>query len=215
MNADGKNLGKIFSTSFLVILLAISVITNVILFAKLKHVNLIDSIRMALLPAPTVLPTDHVRGNPNAKYTVIEYTDFQCPYCAQFHEAMSAIVKEADVRWVYRHFPLAFHPLAARAAEAAECAGEHGKFWEYSDALYALKDKMTEDSFVKIAQKLGINWVSFSLCMSANKYAAIVSAQHEDGVKLRISGTPSFYLNGKRFNGFVPLEELRKLTGVK
>jgi protein-disulfide isomerase len=206
---------KIFSTKFLLILLAISILTNIILVVKVRNIDVLERIQLALLPAPTVLPTDHVRGNQNAKYTVIEYSDFQCGYCSQLNESLNTLMKEAEVRWVFRHFPLAFHPLAEKAAEASECAGEQGKFWEYSDALYAVKGELTENSFGKIAQKLGLDWLPFSLCMSSNKYAPVVSAQHESGVKLKVSGTPMFYLNGKRFNGAVPLEELRKLTNAK
>jgi protein-disulfide isomerase len=215
MNMPETKQQKIFSTKFLIILLAISILTNIILIIKVRNVDVLESIQIALLTAPTVLPADHVRGNPNAKYTVIEYADFQCGYCSQLNENLITLMKESNVRWVFRHFPLTSHPLAEKAAEASECAGEQGKFWEYSDALYALKERMTEDTFGKLAQKLGLNWVSFGLCMSSNKYAPVVSAQHEDGMKLKIAGTPMFYLNGKRFNGAVPLEDLRKLTGVK
>lgn len=214
MNTSEMNRQKIFSTRFLVILLGISILTNIILITKLKKVNIIDKIQIALLPAPKVLPTDHVRGNANAKYTVIEYSDFQCHYCAQFHETMGAVMKEADVRWVYRHFPLDVNPLAAKAAAAAECAGEQGKFWEYSDALFARKGAIAEDTFTSVAQRLGLDWVSFGLCVASGRYDAAVAAQREDGVKKKITGTPTFYLNGKRYDGFVPLLEFRKLIGV-
>ena len=206
---------ELFSKTFLSILLIISILTNFVLIAKLKSPNMFNAIRALLLPAPKVLPTDHVRGNSNAKFTVIEYADFQCPYCAKMHEAMKSIMKEADTRWVFRQFPLPGHPLAAKAAEAAECAGDQGKFWEYSDALFELKAPMAEGTFLKTAQDLGLDWMVFSVCLNSGKYSSVVAAQHEAGVKNKITGTPTFYLNGKRFDGFVPLEDLRKLMGVK
>ncbi len=199
---------------FLVLLLAVSVLTNLILITKLKFPDILHKIQIAFISAPDVGPTDHIRGNPKAKYTVIEYSDFQCPYCAQFHESMSAVMKQADVRWVFRHFPLPMHPFAQKAAEASECAGEQGKFWEYSDALFALKGNLTDATFGKLAQDLKLDINSFSICVSGGKYAAVVAAQRESGVKKKIRGTPTFWLNGKRFEGGVPLDELRKMVGV-
>jgi protein-disulfide isomerase len=204
----------IFSKKFLIFLLFISILTNIVLISKLKYPDIFNTIQVALLPAPKVVPTDHVRGTPNAKFIIIEYADFQCPYCAKMHEAMKSVIKETDTQWVFRHFPIAAHPLASKAAEASECAGDQGKFWEYSDALFELKEPMAEGTFLKIAQDLGLDWMAFSLCLSSGKYGSAVAAQHEGGVKNKITGTPTFYLNGKRFDGFVPLEDLRKLMGA-
>jgi protein-disulfide isomerase len=205
---------KLFSKRLLVVLLVISVFANIILITKLKFPETFHKIQIAFISAPDVVPTDHIRGNPKAKYTIIEYTDLQCPYCAQFHETMSAVMKQADVRWVFRHFPLPSHPFAQKAAEASECAGEQGKFWEYSDALFALKGNLTDATFAKLARDLKLDVNSFSLCVSSGKYAAVVEAQREGGVKKLIRGTPTFWLNGKRFEGSVPLDELRKMVGV-
>jgi len=215
MNTPETVRRKLFSKKFLIMLLAVSILTNIILVVRLKFPNAINIIQIALLPAPKVLPTDHVRGNPAAKFTIIEYSDFQCPFCAKMHEAMKSVIKETDTRWVLRHFPIAAHPFAAKAAEASECAGDQGKFWEYSDALFELKTPMTEGTFLKVAQDLNLDWMVFSVCMTSGKYTKAVPAQHEAGVKKKISGTPTFYLNGKRFGGFVPIEELRKMMGVK
>ena len=206
---------ELFSKRLLIVLLAISILANIILITKIKFPDALHRILIAFIPAPEVVPTDHIRGNSNAKYTVIEYTDLQCPYCAQFHESMSVIMKQADVRWVYRHFPLPFHIFAQKGAEASECAGEQGKFWEYSDALFALKGNLTDATFVKLAQDLKLDSNSFGLCVSSGKYATVVAAQRESGVKKMIQGTPTFWLNGKRFEGGVKLDELRKMVGVR
>jgi len=213
MNAS-KDRSKLFSNSFLIILLTISVLTNIVLITKLKYPGIITKIQHSLIPGPKALSTDHARGNKKAKYLVIEYADFQCLFCAKFHLLMKSVMKDADVRWVYRHFPLPSHPLAAKAAEAAECAGEQGKFWEYSDALFALEGKLTEDSFTTAANKLGLDWISFGLCMRSEKFRGAVAAQYESGMKQKVTGTPTFYINGKRREGVVPAEELKKMLGL-
>jgi protein-disulfide isomerase len=206
---------EFFSKKFLVVLLAFSILTNIVMIGKQRYPHFFTRVQVALLPAPKVMADDHVRGNPNAKYTVIEYADFQCPYCTRFHDAMLSLMKEADVRWVFRHFPLQNHPLAQKAAEASECAGEQGKFWEYTDALFQTKGALKEETLFSLAKKLRLDGLSFGVCLNTGKFSKRVAEQREDGLKKKIKGTPSFYLNDKRFDGFVPLEELRKMTGVK
>ncbi|HMD68981.1 MAG TPA: DsbA family protein [Chitinivibrionales bacterium] len=206
---------EIFSKNFLVVLLIVSVLTNVILVIQQRNPNALAGIRFAFTPAPQVLPIDHVRGNPNAKYTVIEYADFQCPFCAQFHQSMCTIMKEADVRWVYRHFPLSNHPLAPKAAEASECAGDQGKFWEYSDALFGLKAELTDETFIALARQMGLDAAPFEKSLSAGKHGDAIAGQVRDAGKMGISVTPTLYINGKRFDGLVPLETLRTLVNAK
>lgn len=215
MKASETEKQDFFSKKFLVILLCVSILTNIVLITKQKYPDILSRIQLAFIPAPEVLSTDHVRGNPNAKFTVIEYADYQCPFCSRFNETMTAAMKEADVRWVYRHFPLPGHPFAAKAAEASECASDQGKFWEYNDALFSLKTKMTDETFFQIARQLHLDPIAFGFCLNTGTHSAAVAAQHEEGVKKMVDATPTFYLNGKRFNGFVPLEEFRKLVGVK
>jgi protein-disulfide isomerase len=206
---------EIFSKKFLVVLLVLSVLTNVILVIQQRYPNILTGVQSAFLPVPKVLPFDHVRGSPNAKYTVIEYADFQCPFCAQFHQSMNTIMKEADVRWVYRHFPLKNHPLAPKAAEASECAGDQGKFWEYSDALFGLKEEMTGETFVALARQMGLDGPSFEKSLGAGKHTDAIAGQVRDAEKMGISVTPTLYINGKRFDGLVPLEALRTLVKAK
>lgn len=213
MASPQMNQPKLLSTRFLQILLIISILTNIILVIKLKSPSLWTRFQYAFTPAPIVQPTDHIRGNANAKYTIIEYSDFQCPYCAKVHEAFKKLTHEADVRWVYRHFPLERHQLAVPAAEAAECAGDQGKFWEYAGALFAHQKDLSEQTFPRIARDLNLNMISFQLCITTGAKRGAVLAQLEEGRKKKIGGTPTFYLNGKRFDGFVPEEELRKLAG--
>jgi protein-disulfide isomerase len=206
---------EIFSKKFLSIILAISILTNIIVLIKQSKPDIIDDIQTMFLTvpaAPEVTSKDHIRGNPKAKITIIEYADFQCYYCIQFDAVMRSIVKEADVRWIYRHFPLGNHEYAGMAAEASECAGDQGKFWEYSDGLFALKGNFSDKAFVQIAQKTGLNTASFEKCLKSGKHISTIAAQLKEGRNINIKATPTFYINGKRFVGFVPADVLKKLV---
>lgn len=196
-------------------MLVISMLTNGILIVKLRYPGVMQKIRYAFIPAPKVQPGDHLLGKSDAKNTVIEYADLQCPYCARFHEAMrSAMQATDDIRWVFRHFPIDGHPLAAKAAEAAECAGEQGRFWEYNDAIFKLEIELSERTFSSISRGLGLDGNAFDKCLGSGKYQSVVADQHAGGMKLKIDGTPTFFVNGKRYVGAMPAENILKLLGV-
>jgi protein-disulfide isomerase len=203
---------EIISKKVLAILLAISIFTNIMVLVKISYPNIIEDIQSLFISVkvPDVRPTDHVRGNPKAKVTIIEYADFQCYYCTQFDSVMKSIVKEADVRWVYRHFPLRGHEFAGKAAEASECAAEQGKFWEYADALFAAKGNLSEKVLIQFAGKTGLNIPSFEKCLKSGKHTSTVVSQLKEGFNIKIRATPTFYINGKRFVGYVSLDELKK-----
>ncbi len=203
---------KLFRRSFLLSLLAISILTNVILVARLYYPNVWQDLQLALVSAPELAATDHVRGNPDAAVTVIEYSDFQCPFCAKFHVDMKALVKETDVRWIYRHYPLAaIHPLATKAAEASECAGAQNGFWAYSDALFEARGKITDAVLTDIARAMELDLDAFETCLTSGKFRARVLAQREEGASKKILGTPTFFVNGKRYGGALPYADLKKL----
>ena len=215
MKQDAFSFQKLFPTPFLMSILAISVFTNLTFAARLHYPDLGRDIRLWLLPAPEVLPSDHMRGNPDAEFTVIEYSDYQCPFSASFHASMRTLLTETDVRWIYRHFPLdEIHPLAAQAAEAAECAGEQGRFWEYSDALFERQSEMSDELFSEIAQMLELRPSEFQRCLSSRKFRPVVSAHRQDGTEKAMNGTPTFYINGKRFEGLQLTDEgLKRMLG--
>lgn len=205
-----------FNNGFLLVMLVISIVTNCILVMKLRYPAVMQEISYAFIPAPKVQPGDRLLGKADAKNTVIEYADLQCPYCATFHEAMRSVMKSTDdTRWVFRHFPLPGHPLAAKAAEAVECAGEQARFWEYSDAVFNLKSELTEPAFSKIAVGLRLDVAAFDSCLGSGKYRAVVAGQHADGLKLKIEGTPTLFINGKRYAGSMSAENILKVLGVK
>lgn len=141
--------------------------------------------------------TDHVRGATNGKVTIIEYSDLECPFCKQFHATLEQVVKEYpnDVRWVYRHAPLAqLHAKAEAEANAAECAGEQGKFWEFIDLVFATtsgNDSLDLATLPDLAQTAGVaNIAQFTGCVESNKYADKVQDQLNDSYVAGLRGTP-------------------------
>lgn len=148
--------------------------------------------------APVDPSVDHIRGNPDAKVAVIEYSDFECPFCARVHPTYQQVMEEYgdDVMWVYRHFPLnSIHPNAQKAAEASECAAELGgndKFWELADIMF---ERGTEyDQLSVFAQEIGLNKAAFETCLSSGKYEARISSDAQGGADAGVSGTPGNFV---------------------
>lgn len=160
---------------------------------------------------------DHVLGNPNAKVTLIEYSDFQCPFCGRlFLETLPKIkenfVKSGKVKFIYRHFPLrSIHTNAQKAAEASECASEQGKFWEYHDLIFQRQNLMSEESFKSWAKELGLNSEKFNSCLGSGKYAPRIDVDYNEGIALGINGTPATFVNGKLISGAMPYEEFERM----
>ena len=164
-----------------------------------------------------------ILGKNNAKVTMIEFSDFECPFCKRyFDETLSQIIKEyvdtGKVKLYYRHFPLDFHPAAMPAALASECANEQDKFWEYHDKIFAEQDKIagkTADVITaqlkSFAQKLGLNASRFNNCLDNAKYQANVDADLNDARTAGVSGTPTFFINGKRIVGAQPYVSFKAL----
>lgn len=158
--------------------------------------------QIAAVPEPTatgvplVTADDHIRGNVDAPITIIEYSDFECPFCERFHPTMLQVMEEyqGKVRWVFRHFPLSFHPNATPAALAAECAGEQGKFWEMGDALFENRETLGADLYVSLAKKLGLNMTDFNDCVANEEYLDKIEAQAQAGAAAGISGTPGSFV---------------------
>lgn len=145
---------------------------------------------------PAVTETDHIRGNKDAAITIIEYSDFQCPYCSRFHPTMLQVMDEYtdSVRWVFRHFPLSFHQEAIPAANAAECASEQGKFWEYADALFENQSSLGSEYYATLASNLGLNTTQWQDCFDTEKYKDVIEAQAQAGGAAGVSGTPGSFV---------------------
>lgn len=168
---------------------------------------------------------DHVRGDlKKAKVVIIEYSDFQCPFCSRHHPTMQQVMTTYgdDVAWVYRHFPLSFHPNAEPSALASECANEQGKFWDFADAMFAGQDPglsgdaATADAFIKkTAQDLGLNMNKFNDCVSSAKYQAVIDSDAAGGAAAGVNGTPATFINGQLVSGAVPFASLKTVIDAE
>lgn len=161
---------------------------------------------------------DHVRGDlKKAEVVIIEYSDFECPFCERHHPTMLQIMEEYGdkVAWVYRHFPLSFHPEAEPSALASECASEQGKFWEYADALFENQDKLSSTYYSTLAGELGLNQGKFDDCLESKKYQAVVDAQTASGSAAGVSGTPATFINGQLVSGAVPFASLKTIIDAE
>lgn len=150
---------------------------------------------------------DNIRGNKNAPITIVEFSDYQCPFCARFHETMLTVMKNYPdkVRWVFKHFPLdSIHPYARKAAEAAECAGEQNKFWEYTDNIYANQASLNTDYLSVAAKQAGLNINKFDSCLASGKFSNKVNADFQQGQNIGVRGTPGNFINGQSLPGAVP-----------
>ncbi|MBL7141926.1 DsbA family protein [Patescibacteria group bacterium] len=155
---------------------------------------------------------DHFRGDANALVTIVEFSDFQCPYCSSFHQTMLKIVKDfpKEVKWVYKHFPLdSIHPFARKAAEASECAADQNKFWEYTDELFVKQREISPALFTEIAGTTGLDINQFNGCLESGKYASKVEADYQQGIKAGVQGTPGSFINGQTLAGVVPYNEMK------
>lgn len=164
--------------------------------------------QLPIVAAATV-DDDVILGDPNAPVTIIEWGDFQCPFCAQLFntvekQAREEYVKTGKVRWVYRDFPLSFHPAAMPAALAAECAKDQGKYWLYHDALFENQATIETLDYIKLASTLGLNTSTFKQCVDTQKYKDEIAKDTQDGVAAGVEGTPATFINGKLISGAQP-----------
>ncbi|MHB8831526.1 MAG: DsbA family protein [Patescibacteria group bacterium] len=156
---------------------------------------------------------DHIWGPKTAKVTLIEYSDFECPYCAKHFDTMEQIKKAYpnDVRIVFRHFPLSFHPNAEKAAEASECAAAQGKFWEMHDKIFAANKAgaMSVDAWKQAAKDLGLNTDKFNKCLDSGEMASRIAQDQAEGSAAGVGGTPATFINGTLVEGALPFESFK------
>jgi protein-disulfide isomerase len=162
-----------------------------------------------------------VVGEKGAKVTIVEFSDFECPFCKRhFDETLSQLKQEyidtGKVQMYYRHFPLDFHPAARPGALASECANEQGKFWEYHDKVFVEQTKISGQTTEVInqqyktwAQELGLNTNQFNDCYDSQKFASVVDQDVSDGKTAGVSGTPTFFINGRRLVGAQPFASFK------
>jgi protein-disulfide isomerase len=165
---------------------------------------------MATLKTP-VTPEDHIQGLENAAATLVEYGDYECPHCGRAHPIVKRVQKHFGntLRFVFRHFPLTeIHPHAESAAETAQFAGAHQKFWEMHDGLFENQVRLGLPLYVELAQQLGLSAAELERALEEDKYRDRVRADFSSGVRSGVNGTPTFFINGVRHDGPFDYESL-------
>jgi protein-disulfide isomerase len=154
------------------------------------------------------------KGSEKAEVTIVKFEDFQCPYCKAVQPNYQEVLKRYDgkVRLVHKDLPLdQIHPQARQAAEAARCADDEGKFWQYHDKLYASAPKAAPEDLKSYAKEVGLNGNSFEKCLSTGKYKARVQKDVDEGAVLGLTGTPIFFINGRELSGAQSVEAIAQI----
>ena len=175
--------------------------------------------RPKLLEAPVAIAVDGapVKGPADARITLVEFSDFECPFCSaavkQVDIVMAAYPK--DVKLIYKQFPLSMHPHAEISAEASLAARDQGKFWEMYELLFKNYRQLSRNSILAMAASLGLDMDKFKSDLDSGKYKAVVEKDLADGEAAGVYGTPSFYINGKQYNGEVTLVALKPILAAE
>lgn len=166
-----------------------------------------------------VADASRIQGSPSAKVWVIEVSDFQCPYCKQWHDAtyemvLNDYVKTGKVRMAYVNFPLSIHEHAHQASVAAMCAGAQDKFWQMHDALFASQAQWEKQAdptaaFDSLAASVGVNATAYHACLASPSIEALIAGDQERARGGGVSATPSFWVGGKLIEGAVPTAEMK------
>lgn len=161
-----------------------------------------------------------ILGNPVAKVMIIEFSDFQCPFCARytletFPQLKQEFVDTGKVKVAFKNFPLANHANAGITAEASECANDQGRFWEYKTTLFQNQQFLAANDLKKYAKDLGLNEQEFIGCFDSKKYSNEVNGDLSDGVAAGVTGTPTFFINGEKLVGAYPFSEFQKIINQK
>jgi protein-disulfide isomerase len=171
---------------------------------------------------PELTGEDYIRGNPNAPITLVEYYDFECPFCARFHPTVQQAMAEYgdQIRWVYRHFPLTqIHPSAVPSAEASECVAEqkgNEGFWQFADAMFeAQSEGLTPALYRETAERIGVNLAQYDDCVATRKYKEKVERAQAEGLALGVNGTPGSFVNGTPVRGAIPYANLKQIIDAE
>ena len=159
---------------------------------------------------------DAVLGDDDAPITIIEFSDYECPFCTRFYlntlpQIKSEYIDTGKVKLIYRDYPLGFHANAQKAAEAAECAGEQGKYYEMHDKLFDEGVDGGVSSFKQYAKEIGLNAEEFNECLDSGEMASEVQKDFQDGQRAGVQGTPTFFINGKILKGAQPFEVFKQI----
>lgn len=172
--------------------------------------NPISTTEQQIYTSHTLTEDDPVLGNQDASVVIIEFGDFQCPFCKRVAPVVKEIARDyADtVAIQFRDFPIEqAHPEAVNASLAAECAHEQGGFWEYHDRLYDTQNVFSQSHYFDIARELGLNMDMFSRCYDSQKYKNEILQDFEEGRALGVTGTPTFFINGSKLSGVLSYDQ--------
>lgn len=163
---------------------------------------------------------DAVLGDDDAPITIIEFSDYECPFCTRFYlntlpQIKSEYIDTGKVKLIYRDYPLGFHANAQKAAEAAECAGEQGKYYEMHDKLFDEGVNGGVSSFKQYAKEIGLNAGEFNECLDSGEMASEVQKDFQDGQRVGVRGTPTFFINGQYLSGAQPFEVFKQVIEEK
>lgn len=194
---------------FYVLLVGLAVLGGVALFLAGRDRTVPGTIEGPMPAVPGDGFAGYTMGSDSAPVEVVEYSDFECPFCARFANLQMPAVRRqlidaGLVRWRFREFPLPSHPYARYAAHAAHCAAEQGRFWEMHDALFAdhswaQTGKNPRRLFDRMANGIGIDMGAYETCMQENRYAARIEASRLEGEARGVGGTPTFFVNGRQY----------------
>ncbi|MEK6952940.1 MAG: DsbA family protein, partial [Nanoarchaeota archaeon] len=168
-------------------------------------------------PVDVSVDDDPILGKEDAPVTIVEFSDYQCPFCGRFEKDTFPTLKEeyidtGKVKLIFRDFPLtSIHPYAQKAAEASECADEQGKFWKYHDKLFENQEALTVDDLKKYADDLNLNNNKFENCLDSDSMKEEVKKDTDDGINYGVTGTPAFFINGIILEGAQPFENFKQI----
>jgi protein-disulfide isomerase len=182
-----------------------------------KDANVSVTLKAPPKPRIQVAATGPAKGSEQAPVTIVEFSDFECPFCSRAKNVADEVVKKYDgkVRLVFRQFPLGFHQHAKKAAEAALCAHAQGKFWPFHDALFADQKNLDEASLKKLAGTQGLDAAAFDKCLADPATAKQLAEDMADGSKAGVTGTPAFFINGIMLSGAQPVEEFSRVIDAE
>ncbi len=156
-------------------------------------------------------------GEKDAPITIVEFSDFQCPFCVKAEPTVKQLMAAypGKIRLIYRDFPLEFHKLAPKAAEASHCAEDQGKYWEMHEKLFAANGALEVDNLKKIARDVGLDGGKFDQCLDSGVKKTVVDENFAAGKKVGVTGTPAFFINGRLLSGALPLEEFKTVIDAE
>lgn len=221
--------GKFIEKNFLALAILVTgiIISGSLLYSNGVGVNLgtaqINQDPQGNVRVDVSADDDPSLGNKNAKVTIIEFSDYQCPFCRSFWkdslpQIKNEFIDTGKAKFIYRDYALSFHPMAIPSAQAAECADDQGKYWEMHDKIFSEEDKLGQGTVTYTVQELklwasqiGLDKAKFNQCLDSGKYKAEVQKDFDDGNSAGVSGTPSLFINGRLVVGAQPYASFKAI----